>query len=581
MEKRLAAILISDIVGYTKLMEEDTEGTVMAWSDARDNVVDPQVEASNGRLVKFMGDGFLAEFSTVQTALECAIAIQNGVKDNSLKFRMAVHMGDIIDDGRDIYGEGINIASRLEGIAEPGGICISGDVFNQVRNRIPADYEDMGPQEVKNVAAPVQAYAVRFDKMPEYGEDSSEPKLAERPSIAVLPFNNMSNDPDQEYFSDGITEDIITALSHLRWLNVIARNSSFSYKGQSPDIRKVSEELNSRYVLEGSIQKAGKRVRINAQLLEGATGNHIWAEKYDRELEDIFDLQDEITSKVVLQIRPELEKFELKRAQGKTPESMDAWDLFQRGKWAFYSSNGATESIPWFELSEKADSQYIDATAFKVSSAIAANNLFNRSYELEDDYEKLQQGRVADPDNDLVHTGIGFYNFWGLKRPDEAISIFATAIELNPTNMLAQRLYAMCLIYLDRPQEALNHFDEIRGISPKDPENLRMDTRRAEANLCLSNFEEAKRYGQLSISHPITTWPSFAVLISSLGHLGETDEARSAINKMKNKIESNPQVEADPDEILSYQYIKKSLPFIDNQFAEIYLTGLQKASFPD
>ena len=306
MEKRLAAILISDIVGYTKLMEEDTEGTVMAWSDARDNVIELEVEAANGRLVKFMGDGFLAEFSTVQTALECAIAIQNGVKDNSLKFRMAVHLGDIIDDGRDIYGEGINIASRLEGVAEPGGICISGDVYNQVQNRIPAEYEDLGPQEVKNVAKPVQAYAVRFESMVHAGQESSGARPAEKPSIAVLPFNNMSKDPDQEYFSDGITEDIITALSYLRWLNVIARNSSFSYKGQSPDIRKVSEELNCRYVLEGSIQKAGKRIRINAQLLEGATGNHIWAEKYDRELEDIFDLQDEITSKVVRQIKPEL-----------------------------------------------------------------------------------------------------------------------------------------------------------------------------------------------------------------------------------------------------------------------------------
>ena len=290
MERRLTAILISDIVGYTKLMEEDTEGTVAAWSDARDNVVEPQIESASGRLVKFMGDGFLAEFGTVQTALECAIAIQNGVESNSLNFRMAVHMGDIIDDGKDIYGEGINIASRLEGIAEPGGICISGDVYNQVRNRITAEYEDIGPQEVKNVAEPVQAYSVRFENLKKEQGAPAELKKKEKPSIAVLPFNNMSADPEQEYFSDGITEDIITALSHLRWLNVIARNSSFSYKGQSPDIRKVSEELNCRYVLEGSIQKAGARVRINAQLLEGESGNHIWAEKYDRNLEDIFEL---------------------------------------------------------------------------------------------------------------------------------------------------------------------------------------------------------------------------------------------------------------------------------------------------
>ena len=582
MEKRLAAILISDIVGYTKLMEEDTEGTVMAWSDARDNVVDPQVEASNGRLVKFMGDGFLAEFSTVQTALECAIAIQNGVKNNSLTFRMAVHLGDIIDDGRDIYGEGINIASRLEGIAEPGGICISGDVFNQVRNRIPADYEDMGPQEVKNVAAPVQAYAVRFDKMPEVGKDSIEPKLAEKPSIAILPFNNMSNDPDQEYFSDGITEDIITALSHLRWLDVIARNSSFSYKGQSPDIRKVSEELNSRYVLEGSIQKAGKRIRINAQLLEGATGNHIWAEKYDRELEDIFDLQDEITSMVVLQIRPELEKVELRRAQRKTKEAMDAWDLFQKGKWAFYSGEGgALDCIRWFEMSESADPQFIDATAFKISGAAGANELFKTTYELESDYEKLKIARVADPDNDLIYTGMAVYNFWKLKRPEEALSMCRSALTLNPTNMFAQRLFAMCLIFLDRPQDALDHFDKIKEISPKDPENLRMDVRRAEAYLGLSNFEEAKRYGILSVSHPITTWPSFTVLISSLGHLDQLSEASAAVDQMRNRIKSNPDLKAPFEEFMSYKFIKNSLPFTDNKFAEIYLTGLQKASFPD
>ena len=192
-------------------MEEDTEGTVAAWSDARDNVVEPSVEGSNGRLVKFMGDGFLAEFSTVQTALDCAITIQHGVRNNALQFRMAVHMGDIIDDGKDIYGEGINIASRLEGIAEPGGICISGDVYNQVRNRIPAEYEDIGPQEVKNVAEPVQAYAVRFENLKKDQGAPAELKTKEKPSIAVLPFNNMSADPEQEYFSDGITEDIITA----------------------------------------------------------------------------------------------------------------------------------------------------------------------------------------------------------------------------------------------------------------------------------------------------------------------------------------------------------------------------------
>ena len=299
MERRLTVILISDIVGYTKLMEEDTEGTVAAWSEARDKVVEPQVASAKGRLVKFMGDGFLAEFNTVQTALECAIAIQIGVKGNKLKYRMAVHLGDIIDDGKDIYGEGINIASRLEGIAEPGGICISGDVYNQVRNRIPADYENLGLQDVKNVAEPIQAYAVKIERM-ELGESKilGEPE-EQRHSIAVLPFDNMSGDPEQEYFSDGMAEDLITDLSKIPNLFVAARNSSFSFKGQRPDIREVSEKLGVSLVLEGSVRKMGDRLRINAQLIKGLDGGHLWAERYDGLVSEIFEFQDRITSEII------------------------------------------------------------------------------------------------------------------------------------------------------------------------------------------------------------------------------------------------------------------------------------------
>ena len=328
MERRLAAVLISDVVGYTKRMEEDTEGTVAACSEARDSIISPSINSRDGRIVKYTGDGFLAEFNTVQTALECGIELQNKLSENSLEFRIAINLGDIIDDGVDIHGEGVNIAARLEEIAEPGGIIISGDVYNQVKNRINAEYKDLGPQEVKNVAEPVQAYAVQINSPT--NEEIEETSVAshEKPSIAVLPFDNMSGDSEQEYFSDGITEDIITALSHLRWLNVIARNSSFTYKGQSPDIRQVADELNCRYVLEGSIRKAGNRVRINAQLLEGLSGNHIWAEKYDRELEDIFDLQDEITEAVLGAIEPSLVLAEIERAKRKHPENMDAYDLF-------------------------------------------------------------------------------------------------------------------------------------------------------------------------------------------------------------------------------------------------------------
>mgnify|MGYP001418569734 CR=1 FL=1 len=386
MERRLAAVLISDVVGYTKLMEEDTEGTVAAWSDGRDKVIKPSVASKDGRIVKFTGDGFLAEFSTVQAALECGIEMQNKLSDNPLEFRMAINLGDIIDDGEDIHGEGINIAARLEGIAEPGGICISGDVYNQVRNRITAEYEDLGPQEVKNVAEPVQAYAVRFKNTTGVSDKGGASPQTEKPSIAVLPFDNMSGDPEQEYFSDGITEDIITALSHLKWLNVIARNSSFTYKGQSPDIRTVSEELNVRYVLEGSIRRAGNRVRINAQLLEGETGNHIWAEKYDRELKDIFEVQDEITKTVILEIRPAIEKVELQRIQSKAPENLDAWDYYQKGRAALYSEAGVNKAEEFYELAENSDPNFVDAVAMRCLCKAVAGFLLNKEFDVDVGY---------------------------------------------------------------------------------------------------------------------------------------------------------------------------------------------------
>ena len=475
MERRLTAILISDIVGYTKLMEEDTEGTVAAWSDARDNVVEPQIESASGRLVKFMGDGFLAEFGTVQTALECAIAIQNGVESNSLNFRMAVHMGDIIDDGKDIYGEGINIASRLEGIAEPGGICISGDVYNQVRNRITAEYEDIGPQEVKNVAEPVQAYSVRFENLKKEQGAPAELKKKEKPSIAVLPFNNMSADPEQEYFSDGITEDIITALSHLRWLNVIARNSSFSYKGQSPDIRKVSEELNCRYVLEGSIQKAGARVRINAQLLEGESGNHIWAEKYDRNLEDIFELQDEITLSVLGAIEPSLRSAEIERSKRKPPDSLDAYDLCLRAISSMYSFNPSDNSkaLDLFHKAIELEPDYAEALAY---ASWGYEQRFNRGW---DQYSDDDIGSGADLALRAIRTGSedpivlvlsGFVLIMSSADVQLGLLTAKRALKINPNIGFVYMIGGTCLLYSgDNNIEAIKNLELSLSISPRDP----------------------------------------------------------------------------------------------------------------
>ncbi len=608
-ERRLTAILAADVCDFSRMMGENEDRTIKNLRTCRE-LIESSISSHKGNIFNTAGDSIVAEFGSVVDAVNCAVSFQETLRDRNssvpetskMEFRVGINLGDIIIEEDNRYGDGINIAARLEGLSEPGGICISGSVYSDIKSKLNLEFGAMGEQVLKNIAQPVSAYKIDFGgdpptplasvgdldstpiaqpaSVPE-GAVASSSSQSDKPSIAVLPFDNMSNDPEQEYFTDGITEDIITALSHLRWLSVIARNSSFTYKGQSPDVRKVSEELNCRYVLEGSIQKAGKRVRINAQLLEGATGNHIWAEKYDRELENIFDLQDELTSTVVLKIRPELERIEFKRTQAKTQESMDAWDLFQKGKWSIYEgAGGVYGAIKWFKLAEKADDQFADATAMRINVEAVSNFLFNTSFDLQEGYNKLENMRIRDPNNDLILTGMGTALNYGLGRSAEALELFKGAIELNPTNMQAQRYHLMCLIWLGMAEEALDHFERIKAISPKDPEMLRMDTRRAEAYLCLEDFKEAKKYGEIAISHSLTIWPSYTVLISALGHLGELSGIDDILEKMRNRIESDPKIECAPEQIISTAYVQKVMPFSDNRFKKIYLSGLEKARFP-
>jgi adenylate cyclase len=298
--RRLAAVLAADVAGYTRLMEQDTDGTVAAWKAARDDVIEPIVADHAGRIVKLTGDGFLVEFPAVQDAVKCAIALQEGLAASTLDFRMGVNLGDIVDDGHDIHGEGVNIAARIEALADAGGISISGSVHEQVRNRIDAAYEDRGEHEVKHVSAPVRVYAIRLvSSDSEKLTEATPPPLPDKPSVAVLPFDNMSGDPEQNYFADGITEDIITEISKIDALFVISRNSTFTYKGKTAKAQDICRDLGVRHVVEGSVRKSGDRVRVTAQLIDGKSGGHIWAERFDRALVDIFAVQDEITEQIV------------------------------------------------------------------------------------------------------------------------------------------------------------------------------------------------------------------------------------------------------------------------------------------
>jgi adenylate cyclase len=343
VERRLAAILAADVVGYSRLVGVDEEGTLAALKALRKSLIDPTVAKHRGRIVKNTGDGALVEFASAVDAVRCAVETQremadraiNIPEDRRIEFRIGINIGDIVIEEGDIFGDGVNIAVRLESIAAPGGVCLSEDVYRQVRGKFDATFEDIGDQKLKNIVQPVRVYRMRIVGTSAGGEHSTNLPLPDKPSIAVLAFQNMSGDLEQEYFADGIAEDIITALSKSRWLFVIARNSSFTYKGRAVDIKQIGRELGVRYVLEGSVRKSGNRVRITGQLVEAANGVHLWAERYDRDLTDIFAVQDEITESVASAIEPAMAQAERLRVSRKPPESLVAWESYHRGLWHF------------------------------------------------------------------------------------------------------------------------------------------------------------------------------------------------------------------------------------------------------
>src|SRR5467141_1862632 len=342
--RRLTAILAADVAGYSRLMGADEEGTHERLKAHLGQLVDPKIKEHRGRTVKNTGDGLLAEFASVVDAVRCAVEVQRGMIDREpempderrIRFRIGINLGDVIAESDDIFGDGVNVAARLEALAEPGGICISRTVRDHIRDKLAYRFDDMGEQQVKNIARPVRVYRVSDIRGgPQIPSAPALPTLPlpDKPSVAVLPFTNMSAEPEQEFFADGIAEDVITALSRYPSLFVIARNSCFTYKGRAVDLKQVGRELGVRYVLEGSLRRAGNRIRVIAQLVEAETGKHVWADRYDREVADIFALQDEIAEAVTIAVAPAVAGAEQQRALRKPPESLDAWAAYQRGLW--------------------------------------------------------------------------------------------------------------------------------------------------------------------------------------------------------------------------------------------------------
>ena len=474
--RRLSAVLIADIAGYTKLVEQDTDGTVAAWTSAREGVIDPEIGNRAGRIVKYTGDGFLAEFPNVQDAVECAIAMQAGLADSPLDFRMGVNLGNIVDDGTDIHGEGVNIAARIEALASPGGISVSGSVYEQIRNRVEAKFEDIGEHEVKHVSAPVRVYRIGASVAADL-ETSTRLALPEKPSIAVLPFDNLSADPEQEFFVDGMTEDIITELSRFESLFVIARNSAFVYKNKQVDVRTVAEELGVHYLLEGSVRKAGDRVRITAQLVNGEDASHVWAERYDGVLEDVFALQEQVTSQVVASIAPQIAAAQQIRAGEGAALFDEAQELAYRALFtmrsAFHQSDQAMlERAIGMALESVAKNGKCGSAYLTLCTSYAMKNLLqwgddpSRSADLSAEWADKFVAEL--PGSYRAYRCRGLASFRKGKF-SEANRDYRYAHELNPNDTATLQQWSWCEASAGIVEDAKRHAELAIRLNPKDP----------------------------------------------------------------------------------------------------------------
>lgn len=543
MERRLAAILIADIVGYTHHMSRDDVGVLVQLTGQRQTVIEPLVEQSNGRIVKLMGDGLLIEFPSVVNAIECAIAWQNEISgsqsdhpaDKRLQYRIGINLGDVLIQDGDLFGDGVNVAQRLESIAEPGGICLSGDAWRQAEGKIAVAVEDLGAQQFKNVQREVQVVQVIIGASG--GEPARKPS-ADRPVVAVLPFRNSSGDAEQEYFSDGLTEDIITSLSLWRSLPVIARNSSFAYKGRDISPRQIARDLGSRYLVEGSVRKAGHRIRITAQLTDAETGQQIWTERYDREMADVFDLQDEISSSIATKVLPQLELAERQRSRAKRTEDLNAWDFYLRGIGGFNQNNlvGQEIAIEMFRAAVERDPDFTDAWA-RLSWSLARLYGFTGTEDrqdklLADAADAAQKALSLDEASAVAHMAMGSVHIWS-GEIELGLGEAQTALELNPNFSHAALAVGNRLDLVGRTAEGIAQLEHALALNPRDPNQWRYVAYLARAYITQGDYHRATALARRALQlRPdlAEAWFRCAVCVA---HTGDEPEARELIDRCR------------------------------------------------
>ncbi len=590
--RRLAAILAADVVGYSRLMGADEEGTLECLKALRHELLDPKIADHRGRIVKTIGDGMLVEFSSIVDAVRCAVEVQQAMPErdigvapeNRIELRIGINLGDVIVEGDDLYGDGVNIAARIEALADAGGVFVSNTVHDQVRDRLPFVFEDLGERQVKNIVRPVRVYRVGIRPPPTPPSPASPlpnpPPLAgeggvgalalpDKPSIAVLPFANMSGDPEQEYFVDGMVEEIITALSRIRWLFVIARNSSFTYKGTAVDVKQVGRELGVRYVLEGSVRKAGGRVRITGQLIDATTGAHLWADRFDGSLEDVFELQDQVAVSVAGVIEPALQAAEMRRSAARPTTDLSAYDLYLRALAAFFpvTKERVDEALGLLEQAISIDRHYGPALSWAAICHLA----FVRdgwTKEPETSRRKCidlsrQALQVGENDPRILANSALVLAYFG-EDIGAMLGLIDRAVALNPSFARGWYVSGVLRVFAGEPDLAIEHVETSLRLSPRE----RTGTGQPLSVIGMAyffkrQFDKAASKLVLSIQdHP--GFPSaYRQLAACYAHMGRLDEARAIVARLRT---------------ITPLIVPSDLPFRNPEHRELLMSGLRLAT---
>jgi adenylate cyclase len=575
VERKLSAIFAADVEGYSRLMGLDEVGTLRTLTAYR-VIIDRLIASHRGRIFNTAGDSLVADFASAVDAVQCAVAVQDAIAgknadqlaDEQMRFRIGIHVGDNIVQGGNLFGDAVNIAARLEALAEPGGICVSGTVRDQIGTKLPLFFTDLGPQQVKNIVQPVPAYQVRSDTSPTMAPvvDSSLPS-PDKPSIAVLPFKNMSGDPEQEYFADGMVEEIITALSRIRWLFVIARNSTFTYKGQAVNVKQVGRELGVRYILEGSVRKAGQRVRITGQLIDAHTGTHIWADRFDGGLDEVFELQDRVASSVVGVIEPALQAAETARLVHRPTTDLTAYDLYLRAFALFFptTKEGVLKAVGLLEQAIAIDSHYRPALSW---AAICQQHFVNNGW-AEDPEKSRHKARdlarralqVAQNDPGTLANTAFVLAYFG-EDIAAMIGLVDRALALNPSFARGWNLSGIIRIFAGQHDLAIDHIETSLRLSPRDAMGARL-SQIGLAHFFMRRFGQAVSMLLLSIQHQPGFPPSYRTLASCYAHMGRLDEARAIIARLR---------------AIAPVHVSSDLPFRKPEDRELFMSGLRLAA---